>query len=142
VAIDDCSRVAYLEVHADEQAQTVAGFAGRALALFAGVGVSVERLMTDNGSGYRFSPVRRGPDQRWNDRSARLLALARHQRQGQTAESDHRAEMGLCQGVCQHQARLADLPAWLHHYNHHGSHRALNRRSPMRLLNNLPGSRS
>jgi hypothetical protein len=54
VAVDDCSRVAYLEVHADEQAQTVAGFAGRSLAFFAGVGVSVERLMTDNGSGYRF----------------------------------------------------------------------------------------
>jgi transposase InsO family protein len=53
LAVDDCSRVAYLEVHADEQAQTVAGFAGRALAFFAGLGVSVQRLMTDNGSGYR-----------------------------------------------------------------------------------------
>jgi transposase InsO family protein len=53
VAVDDYSRVAYLEVHPDEQAQTVVGFAGRALAYFAGLGVSVERLMTDNGSGYR-----------------------------------------------------------------------------------------
>jgi transposase-like protein len=53
VAIDDCSRVAYLEVHPDEQAQTVAGFARRALGFYAGLGISVERLMTDNGSGYR-----------------------------------------------------------------------------------------
>ena len=53
LAVDDCSRVAYLEVHPDEQAQTVAGFADRALAFFAALGVSVERLMTDNGSGYR-----------------------------------------------------------------------------------------
>jgi transposase InsO family protein len=45
--------VAYLEVHGDEQAQTVAGFAGRGLVLFAGLGVSLERLMTDSGSGYR-----------------------------------------------------------------------------------------
>ena len=53
VAIDDCSRVAYLEVHPDEQAQTVAGFAGRALAFYAGLGMTVERVLTDNGAGYR-----------------------------------------------------------------------------------------
>jgi transposase InsO family protein len=38
------------------------------------------------------------------------------------------------------QARLAALPAWLHDYNHHRPHRALDGRSPMQLLNNLPGS--
>jgi transposase InsO family protein len=53
VAVGDCSRVAYLEVHPDERAQTVAGFAHRALAFHAGLGVSIQRLMTDNGSGYR-----------------------------------------------------------------------------------------
>jgi hypothetical protein len=44
LAIDDCSRVAYLEVHPDEQAQTVASFAERALAFYAGLGVGVQRL--------------------------------------------------------------------------------------------------
>ena len=53
VAIDDCSRVAYLEIHPDEQAQTVAGFAGRALGFYAGLGMTVERVLTDNGAGYR-----------------------------------------------------------------------------------------
>ena len=52
-AIDDCSRVAYLEVHPDEGATTVAGFAQRALAFYAGLGVRVERILTDNGSGDR-----------------------------------------------------------------------------------------
>jgi transposase InsO family protein len=52
-AVDDCSRVAYLEVHPDERASTVAGFARRALACYAGLGVTVERVLTDNGNGYR-----------------------------------------------------------------------------------------
>jgi transposase InsO family protein len=38
--------------------------------------------------------------------------------------------------------RLDALPVWLHDYNHHRPHRALNGRSPMQLLNNLPGSHS
>jgi transposase InsO family protein len=38
------------------------------------------------------------------------------------------------------QRRLDALPAWLHDYNHHRPHRALDRRSPMQLLNNLPST--
>jgi transposase InsO family protein len=38
------------------------------------------------------------------------------------------------------QARLDALPSWLHHDNHHRPHRALDGRSPMQLLNNLPGN--
>jgi hypothetical protein len=52
-AIDDCSRVAYLEVHPDEHAATVAGFATGALAYDAGLGVQVQRVLTGNGNGYR-----------------------------------------------------------------------------------------
>jgi hypothetical protein len=51
--VDDCSRIAYLEVHPDEGAATVAGFTQRALAFYAGLGVQVERVLTDNGNGYR-----------------------------------------------------------------------------------------
>lgn len=53
IAVDDCSRLAYLEIHGDERSQTAAGFTGRALAWFAGIGVTVERVMTDNGPCYR-----------------------------------------------------------------------------------------
>jgi transposase InsO family protein len=38
------------------------------------------------------------------------------------------------------QARLDALPGWLHHYNYHRPHTALAGRSPMQLLNNLPGN--
>jgi transposase InsO family protein len=53
IAIDDYSRLAYAEVLADEKATTVAGFLRRAVAFFARYGIHVERLLTDNGAGYR-----------------------------------------------------------------------------------------
>ena len=48
-------------------------------------------------------------------------------------------EWAYARAYTSNQARLADLPAWLHDYNHHRPHRALDGRSPMQLLNNLPG---
>jgi len=51
--IDDHSRVAYVEIHADEKADTAIGVLNRALAWFAERGVRVERVLTDNGSCYR-----------------------------------------------------------------------------------------
>jgi len=53
VAVDDATRLAYVEVLANEQAEAVAGFLRRAVTFFADRGVVVERVMTDNGSGYR-----------------------------------------------------------------------------------------
>ena len=53
VAVDDFSRVAYAELLPDERKGTCAAFMGRCLAFFAGLGVAVERVMTDNGPGYR-----------------------------------------------------------------------------------------
>ncbi len=51
--IDDHSRVAYAEIHADEKAATAIGVLQRAAAWFADYGVTVERVLTDNGSAYR-----------------------------------------------------------------------------------------
>jgi transposase len=50
--IDDHSRLAYTEIHADEQAATVTGFVERALAFFAGHGITAHRLQTDNAWAY------------------------------------------------------------------------------------------
>jgi transposase InsO family protein len=139
-AVDDCSRVAYLEVHPDERATTVAGFTRRALAFYAGLGITVERVLTDNGNGYRsaafaavlatagvthkrtrpYRPQSNGKVERLNLTLDREWAYARPYRSN--------------------QQRLSALPAWLHDYNHHRPHRALDGRSPMQLLNNLPGS--
>ena len=53
VAVDDFSRVAYAELLPDEKKGACAAFMGRCLRFFEGMGVRVERVMTDNGPGYR-----------------------------------------------------------------------------------------
>ncbi len=53
IAIDDCTRLAYAEVLGDEKATTVVAFLRRAVAFFARHGMTVEQLLTDNGSAYR-----------------------------------------------------------------------------------------
>src|SRR6266536_4330841 len=53
VAVDDYSRLAYAEVLSDEKAVTIVGFLRRAVAFFGRHGISVERVLTDNGGGYR-----------------------------------------------------------------------------------------
>jgi len=53
VAIDDCTRVGYAEVLADEQAETTVGFLARVVAWYAAHGITVRRLLTDNGGNYR-----------------------------------------------------------------------------------------
>jgi transposase InsO family protein len=53
IAIDDCTRLAYAEVLGDEKASTAVAFLGRALAFYERHGITVERVMTDNGSAYR-----------------------------------------------------------------------------------------
>jgi transposase len=53
VCVDDCTRLAYVEVLDDERAPTVCRFLERAIAWFAQRGVRVERVMTDNGAAYR-----------------------------------------------------------------------------------------
>jgi transposase InsO family protein len=52
-AIDDATRLAYVEVLADENVITAVAFLTRAIAFFARHGISVEGVMTDNGSAYR-----------------------------------------------------------------------------------------
>ena len=55
VCVDDATRLAYVEVLADEKATTAVGFLRRAFAFYRRHGISVERVMTDNGSAYRSS---------------------------------------------------------------------------------------
>jgi len=63
VAIDDASRLAYVEILADERKESAAAFLQRAVAYYARCGIEVQRLLTDNGSCYRsgfFADARRG----------------------------------------------------------------------------------
>src|SRR5215203_3206073 len=53
IAIDDCTRLAYAEVLADEKATTAIAFLHRAIAFYRRHGITVEQLLTDNGAAYR-----------------------------------------------------------------------------------------
>jgi len=53
IAIDDCTRLAYAEVLADQSRRTVIGFLRRAVKFYARHGITVQRVMTDNGGAYR-----------------------------------------------------------------------------------------
>jgi transposase InsO family protein len=138
VAIDDCSRVAYLEAHLDERGVTVAGFAARALAFYASLGVTVERVLTDNGMGYRSLAFREvltsaGVAHK-RTRPYRPQTNGKAERLNRTIAT----EWAYARPYASNHARLDALPAWLHSYNHHRPHTALGGRSPMQHLNNLP----
>ena len=129
-----------MEALADQRGQTAAGFTARALAWFAGLGIQVEQVLTDNGWCYRSQPFQQVLAQA--GAAHRRTRPYRPQTNGK-AERFHRTlatEWSYAQLYASNQARLAALAGWLHNDNHHRPHTALDGRSPMQLLNNLPGN--
>lgn len=130
VCVDDTSRLAYVEVLPNETATTSTGFLERAVAWFAHHGVTVERVMTDNGAPYvstiwatwcadhdirhlRTRPYR----PRTNGKAERFIqTMLREWAYAATYQSSkHRADV---------------LPAWLSYYNNRRPHSALGHKTP------------
>jgi transposase InsO family protein len=138
-AVDDHSRLAYTEILTDEKKQTAVGFWARANAYFTSCGITVKRVLTDNGSCYRsrdfadalhasqiahkrtrpYRPQTNGKVERFNRTMLEEWAYAR----SYNSEAE----------------RAAAFPAWLHAYNHHRGHTALNGRPPASRVTNLSG---
>jgi transposase InsO family protein len=140
-AIDDHTRLAYAEIHPDETAATCAGFLTRAATWFAAHGIDrIERVMTDNALAYRRSTA-------WRQALADLDAQPRFTRayRPQTngkAERFNRTladEWAYARPFTSSVDRAAALPAWLHTYNHHRGHTALNGHPPITRINNGAG---
>ena len=137
--IDDYSRVAYAEVHDDEKAVTAAGVLYRAVAWFAERGVTVERVLSDNGSAY-ISHL-------WRDSCADLGIKHKRTRprRPQTNGKIERLHRTMADGWAykklynSESARRAALAGWLHQYNHHRPHSALGGLPPISRLDNLAG---
>ncbi|MDE3217473.1 MAG: IS481 family transposase [Gemmatimonadota bacterium] len=133
-AIDDCSRVAYGEVLADERGATVAGFLQRAVAWYRAQGVAVRAVMTDNGSGYRSRDFR---DAR---RALRLRHLRTRPYTPQTNGKVERfirtllAEWAYARAYRSSASRTAALPHYLHFYNTERPHTALGYIAPLQRL--------
>lgn len=117
VCIDDASRLAYSEILPDEKKESAVGFLDRALAWLGSQGISVERVMTDNGSAYRSKAFR----------AAVIAAGARHKRtRPYTPRTNGKAERFIqtslrewayAQPYASSQERSATLMPWLNHYN-------------------------
>jgi transposase InsO family protein len=138
--VDDCSRLAYSEIHDDERAPTVTAFTRRALDWLLEHGIVAERLMTDNAFAYvhnktlrvllhsraishirtrPYTPRTNGKVERYQQTLQREWAYAM-----QYASSD---------------ARRTALPHWLHHYNERRTHSALGNHPPLHRVRNVTG---
>ena len=140
VAIDDCTRLAYAEVLSDEKASTAVGFLGRALAFYQRHGITVERVMTDNGSAYR-SAVHALACRALGVRHLRTRAY-RPQTNGKAERLIRTMLGGWAYGAIygSSRERTAALDGWLYRYNHHRPHRSIGRQPPITRLNNLLGT--
>ncbi len=134
VCVDDCSRVAYAEVLADETGPTVAAFVRRAVAWFRRRGVRVQRVLTDNGTGYR---------SRIFAAACRARRLLHRRTRPYTPRTNGKAERFI-RTMLREWAygpafpsslhRTAALERWLHYYNWHRRHRALGGQPPISRL--------
>jgi transposase InsO family protein len=141
-AVDDHTRLAYAEIHGDETAAAAAAFWARATAWFAARGITVQRVLTDNGACYR--------GHAWQ---ALLAAQAvthkrtrpyRPQTNGKVERFNRTllTEWAYRRPYASEQARRAAFAPWLHWYNHHRPHSALGGSPPITRCTNLPGQYS
>jgi transposase InsO family protein len=142
VAIDDFSRLAYVEVLGDERAATAVAFLRRALRFYAEHGVTVERVLTDNGSAYVSIA---------HAIACRALGIRHLRTRPRRPQTNGKAERfirtllgGWAYGRIygSSRERTVALAGWLAFYNHRRPHGALGRHPPISRIggNNLLGS--
>ena len=145
VCVDDATRLAYVEVLADERGPAAAGFLRRAVGWFRSMGVKVERVLSDNGACYR---------SRVHAETCRELAIRHRFTRPYRPRTNGKAERFI-KTLIERWAygpifgssaeRTAALPGWLDHYNFRRRHGSLGKRPPaarLAELNNLAGNYS
>jgi transposase InsO family protein len=137
VCIDDATRLAYAEVLPNEKGATAAAFLRRAVAWFEGMGIQVERVLSDNGACYR-SRVHAAACAELGMRH--LFTRPYRPRTNGKAERfiqtlTNRWAYGAIYGTS--AERTAALPGWLDHYNFRRRHGSLGHRPPAARLAEL-----
>ena len=143
IAVDDCTRLAYAEVLRNHKAPAVVAFLRRAVQFFARHGVTVERVLTDNGSSYCGTV---------HAIACRALGIRHLRTRPYRPQTNGKAERfirtllgGWAYGAVYRNSaeRTAALDGWLWYYNHQRRHSALGHKPPIARLNertNLPGT--
>ncbi|OCB32044.1 transposase, partial [Mycobacterium malmoense] len=136
-AIDAHSRLAYSELLVDERKETAAAFWSRANAWFIQCGITVRKVLTDNGSCYRSRTF----SEALGDIEHRKTRPYRPQTNGKV-ERFHRTladEWAYARLYINDTQRCQEFPRWLHTYNHHRGHTALGGQPPATRVPNLSG---
>ena len=137
VCVDDATRLAYVEVLADEKATTAAGFLRRAVAYDQAHGIKVERVMTDNGGCYR-STI--------HALACKALRIRHLRTRPYRPRTNGKAERfiqtmlgGWAYGAIYGSSdeRRHALPGWLDFYNHQRPHGSLGHQPPIQRLEAL-----
>jgi transposase InsO family protein len=137
-AVDDHSRLAYTEILPDEKKQTAVAFWQRAQIFFTTHGITVQQVLTDNGSCYR--------SRLWHDTLAdadithKRTRPYRPQTNGKVERFNRTLldEWAYARPYHSETERREALPQWLHTYNHHRGHTALGGHPPASRVPNLP----
>jgi transposase InsO family protein len=137
IAVDDYSRLAYAEVLPDEKARTAVGFLRRAVRFYQRHGITVERVLTDNGAAY-IAVVHAIACRRLGIRHLRTRPY-RPQTNGKAERFIRTMLNGWAYGAIYRSSdeRTAALDRWLRHYNHHRRHSALGHQPPATRTNAL-----
>jgi transposase InsO family protein len=137
IAVDDYSRLAYVEVLADEKATTAAAFLCRAVRFYRRYDIRVERVLTDNGSAY-VAAVHAIACRRLGIKHLRTRPY-RPQTNGKAERFIRTMLAGWAYGAIYgtSRERTAALDGWLWHYNHRRRHSALGHQAPVTRTNLL-----
>ena len=134
LAIDDHSRLAYSEILPDETRDSCLRFLFNALRFFRGLGVKVERVMTDNGSSFR---------SRRYAKALRRLKIKHLRTRPYTPKTNGKAERfvqtslrewAYARAYNTSEQRATELPLWLHRYNWHRPHGSIGAKPPISRL--------
>lgn len=134
VCIDDASRIAFSQILPDEKKGSALAFLTAAIAYYRSLGVTVARVMTDNGSCYRSRAFRQ---------ACRGLGLSHIRTKPYTPKTNGKAERFIqtalrewayAQAYPTSNRRAEELPVWLHRYNWHRPHGSLKSKPPISRL--------
>lgn len=131
VCIDDASRIATAQILANERQESVVAFLSSALQFYKSLGITVRRVMTDNGSGYVSRAFRN---------ACAELGLKHIRTRPYTPRTNGKAERFIQTALREwayaaaypnSNERASELPRWLLEYNFYRNHRSLQRKTPM-----------